>query len=226
MSLIARQLHGERLPGEQVRAVTLEISPGQIVLFFGAEKAGHHLLVRLLSLLEVPATGDVFLDERSTSRLSPAERLDLRSRNFGYVFADPLLLPGFSLIENIAMPLFKICQLATGEARARAEYWLDFVGLRDVAFQPVDTLPVEARSRAALARALAHEPQFLVVEKLDAHRDQHTQLHFLSLLQRVVESRALTVLISANTRALAAFTDRVIEMKAGCVRYDSHPVAS
>jgi len=191
----------------------------------GAPGCGKNLLLRVLGLLSTPDSGEVLLRGEPTSTLSLPERAALRNSAFGYVFAESFLLPAFTVIENVAMPLFKILALSPGEARQRAEKWLEFAGVAEEISTPASELSPAFASRVALARALAHEPQILLVEKLDERATQQAQLQMLSLLQTLRDDCGTTILLTANSRSLAAFTDRVIEMNSGLVQYDSHPVA-
>jgi len=230
MILAARQLHCSRahdLPEPTVlHDISLGFPRGSLTMLCGPPGCGKNLLLRVLGLLSMPDSGEVILHGQPTSTLAAAERAAIRSREFGYVFAESFLLPAFSVIENIAMPLFKVFGMNSEEARARAEKWLEFTGLSGEAETPASELSTALASRIAFARALAHEPEILLVEKLDANAEQQTQLHFLSLLQSLREDFGTTVILTASTRSLAAFTDRVIEMDSGAVQYDSHPVAT
>src|SRR5947208_8510900 len=91
-----------------VRDVSIGIEPRTVNVLCGPEGCGKNLLLRLLGLLEMPDAGRIFLHETSTAELAENVRLDLRNRRFGFVFAEPFLLHTFSVVENVAMPLFKI----------------------------------------------------------------------------------------------------------------------
>jgi len=230
MLLAARQLHCARAydPARTsaIHGFTADFPEASLTMLTGQPGCGKNLLLRLLGLLETPDSGEVLVDGRPASTLADTERIALRGRRFGYVFAGTFLLPAFSVIENVAVPLFKVLGMNPDEARTRAEKWLEFTGIADEAATPAAGLPAPLAARAAFARALAHEPEVLFVEKLDAHAEQAAQLYFLSLMQRLRDDLGTTVIVTAATRSLAAFTDRVIEMESGIVQYDSHPVSS
>jgi ABC-type lipoprotein export system ATPase subunit len=229
MILTARQLHCSRahdLPEPTVlHDLSLGFAQGSLTLLCGPAGCGKNLFLRVLGLLSLPDAGEVLLHGQPTSTLAPAERAAIRGREFGYLFAESFLLPGFSVIENIVMPLFKVFAMNPDEARARAEKWLEFTGLAEEAETPAHELPAALAARVAFTRALAHEPEILLVEKLDDHAEPATSLQLLSLLQTVREDYGTTVLLTALSRSFAAFTDRVVEMEAGRIHYDSHPVA-
>lgn len=206
--------------------LTLGFQRASLTLLCGPAGCGKNLLLRVLGLLSTPDAGEVLLHGQPTTGLTAAERAALRNREFGYLFAESFLLHGFSVIENIVMPLFKVFAMNPDEARVRAEKWLDFVGMSEEVETPAHELPAPLAARVALARALAHEPGILLVEKLDEHAGTDTALQLLSRLQALRDETGTTILFTAATRSLAAFTDRVIEMDAGHVHYDSHPAAA
>ncbi|MGC3989649.1 MAG: ATP-binding cassette domain-containing protein [Chthoniobacteraceae bacterium] len=230
MVLAARQLHCSRAHQSPEPTVLTEVTLGfqraSLTMLYGAPGCGKNLLLRVLGLLSTPDAGEVLLHGQPTTGLTAPERTALRNREFGYLFAESFLLPGFSVIENIVMPLFKVFAMNPDDARARAEKWLDFAGLADEAETPAHELPAPLAARVALARALAPEPGILLVEKLDEHAGPDTALQLLSRLQALRDDQGTTILLTAATRSMAAFTDRVIEMDSGRVHYDSHPAAA
>jgi lipoprotein-releasing system ATP-binding protein len=119
----------------------------------------------LLGLLEAPDSGEVWFEGQPTAQMTDDSRAALRTRKCGYVFASPFLLSAFTVLENIAMPIFKVCQLNPEQARDRTEDLMEFTGLGDLA--SAHEVPQPLRHRVALARALASQPTALFVENLD-----------------------------------------------------------
>ena len=154
------------------------------------------MLLRLLGLLQTPDAGDVIVEGRSTRELGEEARAELRARRFGFVFAAPFLLTSFNVIENVAMPLFKISHVTPEEARRRTEAMLSFVGLAEAAELPVAELSPRAQFQAAVARGLINEPSFLFVENLGSELNDEDLAAFVDLLQRVSESS--TVIATAS----------------------------
>jgi predicted ABC-type transport system involved in lysophospholipase L1 biosynthesis ATPase subunit len=197
--------------------ISLVFAPGTFTVLQGG---GNNWLLRVLGLLETPDTGDVRLHGAGTRHLAPDARDALRNRHFGFLFAQPFLLPAFSAIENVAMPLFKISGLGSDEARPRVNELLDFVGATAFAQTPVEQLALPEQHCVALARALSNEPDVLIVENIDATFLDGEPSLFARLLRRAVTERGVTVVASAATRKLSV-ADRVIEIEDGCVHRDT-----
>lgn len=200
----ARDLHGRRAVLE---IPELSVCAGTVTLLTGTSDSGKDLLLRVLGLLEVPDAGEVIFEGAATSKLSEEARAQLRDRRCGYVFESPFLLPGFSVIENIAMPLFKVCQMEPDEARTRADEVLDFAGLQHVA--TATDVPAALQHRVALARALAGRPAVVFVEHLDALIGGGTGEEFRALLQRAAKELGVAVVASCGIEQGAQGARRV-----------------
>ena len=166
---------------------------------------GGHLL-RLLGLLERPASGEVLLLGQPTSALDDAARADLRNRRCGFVFAAPFLLAGFSVAETVAMPLFKISQVGPDEARRRTEAVLEFCGLTAEAQSVAAALPPAAQHRVSLARALVNEPALVLVEHPDAD--------IATLLRQATMRHHLTAIATVQPTFSPEPSDRVLDLAA------------
>lgn len=221
----ARALGSPHRPPAHVRDVSLAIEAGTLNVVFGETGCGKNLLLRLLGLLEVPDAGDVLLRGASTRALEEAARIDLRNRCFGFVFAEPFLLDSFSVAENVAMPLFKISGAEVREARDHTERMLEFVGLRDSAPRSIEMLPLPDRRKVSLARALAHQPEILLVEDADAGLGGGGELgDWMALLRRTRAELGMTVLLSAGRADAVPEPDRTLGMRDGIIFDDSRPV--
>lgn len=197
--------------GVAISDLTLELSlPGFYVLT-GADGA-NGLLLRLLGLLELPTAGGVYFDGCHTSLLDESRRAALRTRAFGYVFAAPFLLPSLSVVENLAMPLFKLLEASPAEARRRAENLLAFVGLRGREEERAGDLPVAQQFTVALARALMTQPEVLIVEGLDRHLAGAELAHYCALLRLAMARRNVTVIATASSEWKGEPGDQVLEV--------------
>src|SRR5688500_7758933 len=105
----------------RIEVPSLAMHRGGVTLLAGEVGCGKNLLLRLLGLLEAPDSGEVWFEGNPTARMTDDARASLRTRKCGYVFASPFLLSAFTVLENIAMPIFKVCQLNPEEARDRTE---------------------------------------------------------------------------------------------------------
>lgn len=207
----------------QIVNVTTAFEPATLNLLLGASGSGKNLLLRMLALLEAPDQGEIVLSGKSTRDWTLPQRADARSRNFGFVFEAPFLLPSFNVIENIAMPLFKLTGVPPEEAREHTNRVLDFVGMSDCAECSTEQLPIWAQLRISLARALVIQPLVLFVENLDTVLHGEELIPFLELLAAARRIFGCCVLVTAADPKLASFCNRALEFNAGQVTQDWNP---
>ena len=198
-----------------VRAGELDFARGTLHLLRGEPASGHELLLRVLGLLELPESGEVFVEAAGTRELGDDARLKLRERRLGFVFSAPFLLPAFTVIENIAMPLFKISDVEPPEARRRSEVVLELTGLTELSEMLCTDLGPLGQHRAALARAIVNEPAAVLVESLDAALIEDDLRAFTALLRLAANQLGIAVVASVSAAFLPAPGDRVIEVVDG-----------
>ncbi len=183
----------------------------------GAASSGHELLLRVLGLLESPERGEVWVEGAATRGLSDDARLRLRERRLGFVFAGPFLLPAFSVIENIAMPLFKVSAVEPAEARQRSEALLDFAGLLDVKEDACADLPPLDQHRVSFARALVNEPAAVLVEGLDTALHGAELRTFANLLRHAAAHFQIAIVATVSPDFVPDPEDAVLEIVEGAV---------
>jgi lipoprotein-releasing system ATP-binding protein len=210
--------------GAVLRGVSAGFAAENLHLLRAESAAETDSLLRVSGLLERPETGDVLLRGHATCALDDSARAELRSQQCGYVFAAPFLLAGFTIIENVAMPLFKIAQVGPEEARARTVAALEFVGLGDMIEAPATELPPAEQRRVSLARALVHEPAVILIEQLDAVIDALPAEEFASLVRRACGRYCVAAIATVSPSFRAADGDRVITFSEGAIRSDSEAV--
>ncbi|HWB59477.1 MAG TPA: ATP-binding cassette domain-containing protein [Chthoniobacteraceae bacterium] len=207
-------------PLAAVRDVSLSLRTGSFTLLAGDGQGDAGLLLRLLGLLEVPDAGDVFFHGIGTMTLTEEDRAELRNQRYGFVFAEPFLLPSFTVVENVAMPLFKISNVDAEEARKRTETMLAFTGMESFGNSPVIALSHAQQQRVSLARALVNRPEILVVENMDAGLAGEELLSFFELVRRANGTFGTTTLFTAKEPAALKFTGRVVELSGGAIVRD------
>lgn len=211
---------------EPLSGVTLGFEAASFNLIHGGIGSGRNRLLRLLSLIERPQEGEIFVDGQSTRDWTQAQCVDFRSRHFGFVFETPLLIPNFNVAENIATPLFKLTDATPEQARKETKAVLAHVGLEDEGETAIESLPLWAQQRVALARALVTRPQALFVENLDAFSRDLELIAHLELLSATRRTLGCCIIATAANRDLSRFAQRVLEMKAGQVVRDWQPSLS
>lgn len=204
-----------------LRDVSIGIGTGTFDLFCGTDPCGKNLLLRLLGLLETPEEGGIFFHGAATRLLPEETRAELRNRHYGFVFAQPYLLPSFAVVENVAMPLFKISGVGTDEARTRTRTLLQFTCMEELAEATVGQLALAQQHRVSLARALVNQPEILIVENVDATMSGDDLFHFVEIIRRACDEFGVTVLMTAKEKNLAKFADRVIGFAGGSIFRDS-----
>jgi putative ABC transport system ATP-binding protein len=180
---LSAQRANEGDPVERIRDFTYDFRPGSFYHLSGPEFGGKRLLLQILGLLLPAESGEIVVDGARVTDLEIDDLAEIRNRKYGYLFSSPLLLPAFTVLENVAMPLFKVAQVDTSEAKVITEEILEIVGVSRIATWPVGQLDGLDAMLAALARALVHHPRVLLAERVgtDLRADEAELL--LSTLQ-------------------------------------------
>jgi ABC-type lipoprotein export system ATPase subunit len=198
-----------------ITEVTEAFPPGTCTLVTGGNDSRRDLLLRLAGLVEAPDTGDVLLAGKGTRRCSDEERAELRSQQVGFVFRAPFLLPAFSVVENVALPLFRRSHVDATEAGARTGELLRFVGVMEAAEERVEKLSLAAQHRASLARALVNRPAVLLVEELDADLEENELRAFRALLRQACTRFGVAVIASSRAARWSDEETRVLDLSSG-----------
>ncbi len=196
--------------------VSFQVRKGELVAIVGESGAGKSTLLHILGTLERPSKGDVYCAQMQLRSLSDDAAADFRNRAIGFVWQFHYLLPEFTALENVAMPL-----LLRGEDRERAEAealkWLREVGLADRVTHRSGELSGGEQQRTALARALVTGPQMLFADEPTGDLDNRTAESIFELLRRLHREHRLTSLIATHNVQFARRCDRVMRMQGGRV---------
>ncbi|HUH61674.1 MAG TPA: ABC transporter ATP-binding protein [Terracidiphilus sp.] len=192
----------------------LEVAEGELVAIVGQSGAGKSTLLHILGALDAPSAGRVYCASTNVAHLSPREAAIFRNREIGYVWQFHYLLPEFTALENVAMPL-----LARGvsrkEASAMAANWLREVDLEDRASHRPGELSGGEQQRVALARALVNHPRLLLADEPTGDLDQITAGRVFDLIERLHATHGLTSMVVTHNLDLARRCARVLHLQAG-----------
>jgi lipoprotein-releasing system ATP-binding protein len=199
---------------ELFRGLDLKVYAGEMVAIVGESGAGKSSLLHLLAALDTPTAGEVWCGETRLSSFTPKQAADFRNRDVGYVWQFHYLLPEFSALENVAMPLLAR-GAGQGAALTKAKFWLGEVGLADRAAHRSGELSGGEQQRVSLARALVTEPKILLADEPTGDLDGKTAEAVFGLIQRLHGAHGLTSVLVTHSLEFAGRCGRVLRLREG-----------
>ncbi|NND49699.1 MAG: ABC transporter ATP-binding protein [Rhizobiales bacterium] len=198
-----------------VRDIELSINSGEFVAITGPSGSGKSSLLYLLGLLDVPTSGEVLVQGAHANQLDEEARAHLRLSQLGFVFQFHFLLPEFTALANVTLPMRALARLSDKEMRERALGLLASLGLEEHAHKLPGQLSGGERQRVAIARALANEPFVILADEPTGNLDTHSGEQVLSIFRTLVDDTGRAVVMVTHDLDLAARTDRQIRLVDG-----------
>ena len=194
--------------------LSFQVKTGEMLAIVGESGAGKSTLLHILGVLDTASEGDVYFAQIDLRKLTEDAAAEFRSRELGYVWQFHYLLPEFTAVENVAMPLY-MRGVDRREAEQEALHWLQEVGLADRASHRSGELSGGEQQRVALARALVTRPKVLMADEPTGDLDNRTADAVMDLIAKLHRDYRLTSLIVTHNHAFARRCDRVLNLARG-----------
>jgi lipoprotein-releasing system ATP-binding protein len=215
---LTRTLAGE-VPVTLVDRASMEVQPGEFVVITGPSGSGKSSLLYLLGLLDRPTNGKIWLNGKDISTYDDNTLADIRLAEMGFVFQFHFLLPEFTALENVMLPMQRLKRLAPEAIRTRAEQLLSDLGLATQMHKLPKQLSGGQSQRVAIARALANDPQLILADEPTGNLDTIASTNVESILKELAHTHNRAVIVVTHETRFAAAADRTITIVDGKIQH-------
>ncbi len=223
LSKVVKEYPGP-VPTRVLHGVDLELRAGEFTALIGPSGSGKSTLLNIIGLLDRATGGSVRIAGHETTGLDDDGLAALRAQTLGFIFQFHHLLPAFTALENVAMPMAAARGRLTDAMRERAEELLEAVGLRERMNHMATALSGGQQQRVAIARSLVMRPPLVLADEPTGNLDTETSAQVFELMRRFNREHGTTFLIVTHDQRLAERCDRIIEIVDGRIRRDEKVV--
>lgn len=210
---------------EVLHGIDLTIKRGEFVALIGPSGSGKSTLLNQIGLLDKPTSGELYVTGQATTQLEDSDLTKLRAKSIGFVFQFHNLLPEFTALENVMLPLLAARGRPDEAMKLRAAELIEQVGLSKVGKHMSNDLSGGQQQRVAIARALVMQPPLVLADEPTGNLDTESANTIFELLRRVNEESGTSFLIVTHDPRLAQRCDRIIELVDGRIDSDKANVA-
>ncbi|WP_313491481.1 ABC transporter ATP-binding protein [Exiguobacterium sp.] len=215
---MGKSFSGDGVETQALQDIDVTLEAGDFISIIGPSGSGKSTLLSLIGTLDRPTSGELHYDGKPINKLNSKELSDFRFENIGFIFQQFHLIPTLTAHENVMAPLFG--RKVPYDKKERAEQLLAQVGLADKAGSLPSQLSGGQQQRVAVARALVHEPKWLLADEPTGNLDTDTGEIIFNLLRSLNEEKGCGVLFVTHDPALAERANRTIEMRDGVIIED------
>ena len=202
-----------------LKEINLNIKKGEFVAITGPSGSGKSTIMHLVGALDTPSYGNIYLKEKNIRKMSETSLAILRGKTIGFIFQQFNLLPTFSALENVMIPM-ELVDLPDKEAKNRAEKLLSSLGLGDRMNHKPTELSGGQQQRVAIARALANDPEVILADEPTGNLDSKTGKFVMDFLEKLNE-KGKTIILVTHELDLVSYASRVIYIKDGRIEKEA-----
>lgn len=214
------KFYGDKIKTQVLFGLDLSFERGSFNSIIGQSGSGKSTLLNILGTLDRPSDGDIIINGKNTKSLNANALSQLRNENLGFIFQFHYLLPEFTALENILMPVRILGKKIDKEVMARAEELIELVGLTKVKNNLATQMSGGQQQRTAIARALMNQAAIILADEPTGNLDSDTTEQIYDLMRMINKKYQTTFIIITHDQSVAEKTDRIIEIKDGRILMD------
>lgn len=214
------KVYGTVVKTQVLHDVNLNVEVGSFNAIIGQSGSGKSTLLNILGTLDKPTSGEIVINGTPTSKMNTKQLAALRNETLGFIFQFHYLLPEFTALENVLMPVRIKGEKITPEILKKAHDLMDLVGLSKVKNNLATQMSGGQQQRTAIARSLMNDPKIILADEPTGNLDSDTTEQVYELMRKINKTFNTTFLIITHDRKVAEKTDRIIEIKDGRIVLD------